>query len=124
MSSKYHRGDVIMKHKLFLHAGLLGALLSLGANQLYAGDVGSVSVASYNDATTVTGPATPDPAALQKLFHSPEFNVIDPVNESALDWNGFTPLGDTVTHEMREATERAAAKAAAEFEEIVSAGLY
>jgi hypothetical protein len=98
-----------MKHT-FLYTGLLGALLGLGANQLYADDVGSMGVASYNDATTVTGPATLDPAALQKLFHSPEFNVIDPVDESARDWNGFTPLGAIVTHEMREAAERVVAK--------------
>ena len=100
-----------MKHKLLLPAGLLGALLNLGANQLYADEVGSLSVASYNDATTLTGAATPDPVALQKLFHTPEFNVIDPIDEfSGRDWNGFTPLGNTVTHEMREATERVVAK--------------
>ena len=98
-----------MKTELSLYSGLLGVLLSLGVSQLRADDVASASVASYNDATTVTGAATPDPVALQELFHSPEFNVIDPVNEfSGRDWNGLTPLGATVTHEMREATERAA----------------
>ena len=33
-----------------------------------------------------------------------------PIDESARDWNGFTPLGAIVTHEMREAAERVAAK--------------
>ena len=113
-----------MKHT-FLYTGLLAALLSLGANQLYADEVGSVSVATYNDANTITQAATPDPVALQKLFHTPEFNVIDPVGEfSGSDWNGFTPLGKTVTHEMREAREHVAAKAAAKFEEEARAGLY
>lgn len=46
--------------------------------------------------------------ALRKLFHSPKFNVVDPVDQFVLDWNGFEPLGDIVTHEMRAALEREA----------------
>ncbi|HLQ25470.1 MAG TPA: DUF3306 domain-containing protein [Acidiferrobacterales bacterium] len=48
--------------------------------------------------------------ALRKLFHTPQFNVIDPVDQFALDWNGFTPLGSIITHDMLAATEREAAK--------------
>jgi hypothetical protein len=48
--------------------------------------------------------------ALRKLFHTPQFNVIDPVDQFALDWNGFTPLGSIVTHDMLAAMEREAAK--------------
>jgi hypothetical protein len=48
--------------------------------------------------------------ALRKLFHTPQFNVIDPVDQFALDWNGFTPLGSIVTHDMVAAMEREAAK--------------
>lgn len=114
-----------MKHRLFLYTRLLGALLNVGANQLYAGDVGSANLASYNAATTVARAATPEPMALRELFHTPAYNVIDPVDEfSRRDWHGLTPLGTTVTQEMREARERVAAKADAEFEEIVRAGLY
>ena len=50
--------------------------------------------------------------ALRKLFHTPQFNVIDPVDQFALDWNGFTPLGSIVTHDMVAAMEREAAKLA------------
>ena len=100
-----------MKHRAWLYPGLLGALLSVGANSLYADEGGSASVASYNATNTVTQAVTPDPTALSKSFHTPEFNVIDPLNEfSGRDWNDLTPLGDTVTHEMREAAERVAAK--------------
>lgn len=48
--------------------------------------------------------------ALRKLFHSPKFNVIDPVDQFVSDWNGFEPLGDVVTHEMHAALEREAEK--------------
>ncbi len=50
--------------------------------------------------------------ALRKLFHTPAFNVIDPVDQFTLDWNGFTPLGSIVTHDMQAAMEREAAKLA------------
>lgn len=113
-----------MKQRL-LYTGLLGALLSVGANPLYAEEVDSARVISYNVANTVPRATMPDPAALAKSFHTPESNVIDPIDEfSGRDWNGLTPLGTTVTQEMREARERVAAKADAEFEEIVRAGLY
>lgn len=51
-------------------------------------------------------------AALRKLFHSPKFNVVDPVDQFVLDWNGFEPLGNVVTHEMQAAMEREAEKLA------------
>src|SRR5216684_26657 len=90
-----------MKHHLFLYAGLLGTLLSVGASQSYASDVGSADILSYNNTSTVTGAATPERMALRKLFHTPQFNVIDPVDQFALDWNGFTPLGAIVTQDRR-----------------------
>src|SRR5712692_1547431 len=99
-----------MKHHLFLYAGLLGTLLSVGASQSYASDVGSADILSYNNTSTVTRAATPERMALRKLFHTPQFNVIDPVDQFALDWNGFTPLGSIITHDMLAATEREAAK--------------
>src|SRR6266852_4473169 len=73
-------------------------------------DVGSADILSYNNTSTVTGAATPERMALRKLFHAPQFNVIDPVDQFALDWNGFTPLGSIVTHDMLAAMEREAAK--------------
>lgn len=116
-----------MKSKLFLYTGLLGAMLSVGADRLYAGDEGSVNIASYRPAhaNAVTGTLTSDRMALRKIFHRPEFNVIDPLDEfSGRDWNRLAPLGATVTHEMRETRESAAAKAGATFEEEARAGLY
>src|SRR5713226_1004824 len=66
-------------------------------------DVGSADILSYNNANTVTGAATPERMALRKLFYTPQFNVIDPVDQFALDWNGFTPLGAIVTQDRRAA---------------------
>lgn len=45
--------------------------------------------------------------ALRKLFHMSEFQARCPLNEYNEDYNAFTPLGDTVTHEMRWMLERA-----------------
>ncbi len=46
--------------------------------------------------------------ALYKLFHLPEFNTRCPLDSEYYDCHGYEPLGDIVTHEMREALERAA----------------
>lgn len=45
--------------------------------------------------------------ALRKLFHAPTFQVCCPLNEYNEDYNSFTPLGDTVTYDMRRMLERA-----------------
>ncbi len=39
--------------------------------------------------------------ALQKLFHLPEFNIRDGLNDYDEDFSVFTPLGDTVTYQMK-----------------------
>lgn len=39
--------------------------------------------------------------ALRKLFHLPEFNVTDGLNDYDEDYTMFRALGDVVTHEMR-----------------------
>jgi hypothetical protein len=46
--------------------------------------------------------------ALYKLFHLPEFNVRCPLDSEYYDCSGYQPLGDMITHEMREAMEREA----------------
>jgi hypothetical protein len=48
--------------------------------------------------------------ALYKLFHLPEFNTRCPLDSEYYDCHGYEPLGDIVTHEMREALEREAEK--------------
>lgn len=45
--------------------------------------------------------------ALRKLFHAPMYQVRCPLNEYSEDYNSFTPLGDTVTYDMRRMLERA-----------------
>lgn len=45
--------------------------------------------------------------ALRKLFHAPTFQARCPLNEYSEDYNCFTPLGDTVTYDMRGMLERA-----------------
>lgn len=45
--------------------------------------------------------------ALRKLFHAPMYQVRCPLNEYSEDYNSFTPLGDTVTYDMRRVLERA-----------------
>lgn len=44
-------------------------------------------------------------AALRKLFHSAELNVIDGLDDYAEDFTTFTALGDLVTAEMRHRIE-------------------
>lgn len=111
-----------MKKNLSLYSALLGTLMSLAAVQAYAGDVASVSVASYSD-TTAMRAVKLERATLREVFHAPAFNVVDQLREfSGRDWRGLTPLGRTVPHELREATP--SAKAAAAFEETARAGLY
>lgn len=39
--------------------------------------------------------------ALRRLFHSPQFNVCDGLDDYAEDFTCFTPLGELVTAEMR-----------------------
>lgn len=40
-------------------------------------------------------------AALSRLFHQPEFNVVDRMNEYDEDFTSFAGLGSIVTHEMK-----------------------
>lgn len=51
-------------------------------------------------------------AALRKLFHSSELNVIDGLDDYAEDFTSFTALGDLVTAEMRHRIEVEARKQA------------
>lgn len=44
--------------------------------------------------------------ALSKLFHLPEFNVRDGLNDYDEDYSTFVPLGDTVTYQMKQFIER------------------
>ena len=49
-------------------------------------------------------------AALRKLFHSPEFNVTDGLDDYCDDFTFYEPLGDMITsdmrHQMKVAAER------------------
>ena len=51
-------------------------------------------------------------AALRKLFQSPEFNVIDELDDYAEDFTSFKALGDIVTSDMRHLIEVEARKQA------------
>jgi len=56
-------------------------------------------------------------AALRKLFHLPEFNILDGMNEYDEDYTNFEKLGEVVTYHQRRMREREEAeKAAAEQE--------
>ena len=44
-------------------------------------------------------------AALRKLFHGTQFNVIDEMDDYAEDFSTFTALGDFITSDMRHALE-------------------
>lgn len=44
-------------------------------------------------------------AALRKLFHLPQFNVLDGLDDYAEDYTSFAPLGDLVTEEMKHMAE-------------------
>jgi hypothetical protein len=46
--------------------------------------------------------------ALYKLFHLPAFNTRCPLDSEYYDCHGYEPLGNIITHEMREALEREA----------------
>lgn len=43
--------------------------------------------------------------ALRRLFRSPKFNVIDPLDDYNEDFRSFAALGDTITSDMRHRTE-------------------
>lgn len=51
-------------------------------------------------------------AALRKLFHTGQFNVIDELDDYAEDFTTFTALGDLVTADMRHRLEVEARKQA------------
>ena len=46
--------------------------------------------------------------ALRKLFHQPEYNVIDPLNDYIDDFTDFAPLGDVMTADLRHRLEQEA----------------
>ena len=46
-------------------------------------------------------------AALKRLFSQPEYNVVDMLDDYALDYSKREPLGDIVTAEMRYRAEQA-----------------
>jgi len=52
-------------------------------------------------------------AALRKLFHQPRYNVMDGLDTYIADLRTFTPLGDTITADMRYQMERQAQAALA-----------
>jgi len=54
--------------------------------------------------------------ALRKLFHLPEFNILDGLNDYDEDYTKFEKLGDVVTYQQRrmQARDEAVKKAAAE----------
>ncbi|MDQ5770714.1 DUF3306 domain-containing protein [Thiothrix subterranea] len=45
-------------------------------------------------------------SALRKLFHQPEFNVIDELNDYREDFTYFEPLGNLITIDMKHQLER------------------
>jgi len=52
--------------------------------------------------------------ALRKLFHLPNVNVTDGLDDYAEDYASFAKLGDMVTHEMRRQLEREKERALAQ----------
>ncbi|ROR32329.1 DUF3306 domain-containing protein [Inmirania thermothiophila] len=44
--------------------------------------------------------------ALRRLFHLPQFQVADGLDDYCEDFTGFDPLGELVTHEMRHMLAR------------------
>jgi len=44
--------------------------------------------------------------AMKKLFHLPEFNIRDALNEYDEDFSTFIPMGDTVTYQMKQLLEQ------------------
>ena len=68
-----------------------------------------------SDFSGFLSPDVSDPvrrAALRKLFHSSELNVIDGLDDYAEDFTSFAALGDLVTAEMRHRIEVEARKQA------------
>jgi len=61
-------------------------------------------------------------AALRKLFHSTELNVIDELDDYAEDFTTFTALGDLVTADMRHRLEVEARKQAEALKQAVLDG--
>lgn len=64
-------------------------------------------------------------AALRKLFHLPQFNVMDGLDTYIADYRHYAPLGDIITADMRHQMERQAKAALARLEEkagIVTSG--
>ncbi|MGB5652008.1 MAG: DUF3306 domain-containing protein [Sedimenticolaceae bacterium] len=61
-------------------------------------------------------------AALRKLFHGAEFNVIDPLDDYAEDFTTFTALGDIVTADMRHLLEVEARKQAEALKQSILEG--
>ncbi|MEH6628338.1 MAG: DUF3306 domain-containing protein [Motiliproteus sp.] len=51
--------------------------------------------------------------AMRKLFHLPEFNIRDGLNDYDDDFSTFIPLGDTVTYQMKQWLEQEANEAKA-----------
>jgi len=58
-------------------------------------------------------------AALRKLFHSTEFNVLDELDDYAEDFTTFSALGDLVTADMRHRLEVEAKKRAEALEQAM-----
>ncbi len=52
--------------------------------------------------------------ALHKLFHSPEFNITDGMDDYDEDFSQFAHLGSIITADMRHQTEREAEQAVAD----------
>ncbi|MGA0960386.1 MAG: DUF3306 domain-containing protein [Burkholderiaceae bacterium] len=59
-------------------------------------------------------------AALRKLFHSPQFNVISELDEYAEDFTKFELLGDIVTSDMKHQIEVEARRAAEKLKESLA----
>jgi hypothetical protein len=72
----------------------LPALDTLGADSDYSVFMGS------------NVPSDLKQKALRKLFHSPQFNVRDGLDDYDLDFSNPEPLGDVITAEMRYRVER------------------
>lgn len=62
-------------------------------------------------------------AALRKLFHQPQYNVMDGLDTYIADCRNYTPLGDIITADMRYQMERQANEALAGLPEKVTAAV-
>ncbi len=61
-------------------------------------------------------------AALRKLFHLPQFNVHDGLDDCCEDLTGFTPLGDIVTADMRYRLELEKERAREQLKALAESG--